>query len=50
MPGFTGYHEQMIINADTGVPVGFIGGDPTHPEVTVTYGVTRVSTGDLRAS
>jgi hypothetical protein len=42
-----GYQEQMIINADTGVPVSFIGGDPGHPSVTVTYHVTRVSTSDL---
>jgi hypothetical protein len=45
--GFDGYQEQIIINADSGVPVSFIGGDPRHPSVTVTYGVTRVSTGDL---
>jgi len=42
-----GYQEQMVINADTGVPVRFIGGDPSHPSVTVTYDVTRVSTSDL---
>jgi len=42
-----GYREQMVINADTGVPVRFIGGDPSHPSVTVTYDVTRVSTSDL---
>src|SRR5262249_39716138 len=42
-----GYQEQMVITADTGVPVRFIGGDPSHPSVTVTYEVTRVSTSDL---
>jgi hypothetical protein len=42
-----GYQEQMVINADTGVPVSFIGGDPSHPSVTVTYDVTRVSTAGL---
>jgi hypothetical protein len=42
-----GYQEQMVINADTGVPVSFIGGDPSHPSVTVTYDVTRVSASDL---
>jgi hypothetical protein len=42
-----GYQEQMIINAGTGVPVSFIGGDPSRPSVTVTYDVERVATGDL---
>ena len=42
-----GYQEQMIIDADTGVPVTFIGGDPSHPSVTVTYDVKRVATSDL---
>lgn len=44
-----GYHEQLIINADTGIPVKFLGGDPAKPAVTVTYDVTRVSTGNLEA-
>jgi hypothetical protein len=29
--------------------VKFLGGDPAKPTVTVTYEVTRVSTGDLEA-
>ena len=45
--GFNGYQERMIIDAQSGVPVSFIGGDPSHPSVTVTYDVTRVSTSDL---
>ncbi len=44
-----GYQEQLIIGADTGIPVKFLGGDPAKPAVTVTYDVTRVSTGDLTA-
>jgi hypothetical protein len=45
----SGYQEQLIIGADTGIPVKFLGGDPAKPDVTVDYGVTRVSTGDLTA-
>jgi hypothetical protein len=44
-----GYQEQLIIGADTGIPVKFLGGDPAKPAVTVTYDVTRVSTGALEA-
>jgi len=44
-----GYQEQLIIGADTGIPVKFLGGNPAKPSVTVTYDVTRVSTGDLEA-
>ncbi len=43
-----GYQEQLIIGADTGIPVKFLGGDPAKPAVTVTYGVTRVSTDSLK--
>jgi DNA-directed RNA polymerase specialized sigma24 family protein len=43
-----GYQEQLIIGADTGIPVKFLGGDPAKPEVTVTYDVTRVSTDNLK--
>ena len=44
-----GYEEQLIIGSDTGIPVKFLGGSPAKPDVTVTYDVTRVSTGDLEA-
>ncbi len=45
----SGYQEQLIIGADTGIPVRFERGSPAKPEVTVSYDVTRVSTGDLTA-
>jgi len=44
----SGYQEQLIIDADTGTPVEFLGGAPGNPAVTVTYDVTRVSTSDLK--
>ena len=41
-------HEMWIINANTGVPIKFVGGDPGDPYVTIDYGVTRVSLADVR--
>jgi hypothetical protein len=45
--GMHGYQEEMVINAQTGVPVAFLGGHPGNPEVTITYDVSRVSTTEL---
>lgn len=45
--GINGYQEEMVINAQTGVPVTFLGGDPSHPSVTVTYHISRVTTSEL---
>jgi hypothetical protein len=45
--GVDGYQEEMMINAQTGIPVAFLGGDPSKPDVTVTYNVSRVSTREL---
>jgi hypothetical protein len=45
--GMRGYQEEMVINAQTGVPVEFLGGDPSKSESTITYEVSRVSTSDL---
>jgi hypothetical protein len=46
-----GYTEQLTINADTGVPIKFIGG-PTGgtPATTVDYGVSRANYPGLAAS
>ena len=41
--------ETWIINATTGIPIKFLGGDPDKPDVTVTYGVTRVSLADVKS-
>ena len=43
------YQEAITINADTGIPLGFVGGPPGNVGVTVTYGVTRVSLADIAA-
>jgi hypothetical protein len=43
-----GYSEQLTINADTGVPIQFIGGPPGGtPAATVDYAVSRVTLGNL---
>jgi hypothetical protein len=41
--------ETWIINANTGVPIKFLSGDPRKPNVTINYGVTRVSLADVKA-
>ena len=47
---FSGYQEQLTINAATGIPVSFGGGAVGHaPSVTITYGVSRVSLADVAA-
>lgn len=44
------YQEQLIINADTGLPIQFTGGTPGQaPSVTVTYKVSRVTLADIAA-
>ncbi|MGH2927454.1 MAG: hypothetical protein ACRDL8_04570, partial [Solirubrobacteraceae bacterium] len=46
-----GYSEQLTINADTGVPVQFVGGVPGKaPATTVDYKVSRVGYPALAAS
>jgi hypothetical protein len=46
-----GYEERLIIDADTGMPIRFIGGDPGQaPGVVVDYQVTRVTTADIANS
>jgi hypothetical protein len=43
-----GYTEQLTIDADTGVPIQFVGGPPNGtPATTVDYKVTRVTLSDL---
>jgi hypothetical protein len=43
------YQEAITINADTGVPLGFVGGPAGKAAVTVTYVVTRVNLADIAA-
>jgi hypothetical protein len=43
------YQEAITINADTGIPLGFVGGPPGQPATTVTYVVTRVNLADIAA-
>jgi hypothetical protein len=44
-----GYEERLVIDADTGMPIRFIGSDPgqSPPGVVVDYRVTRVTTADI---
>jgi hypothetical protein len=43
------YQEAITINADTGIPLGFVGGPAGKVSVTVTYAVTRVKLADIAA-
>jgi hypothetical protein len=43
------YQEAITINADTGVPLKFVGGTADETETAVTYVVTRVSLADIAA-
>jgi hypothetical protein len=43
------YEEAITINADTGVPLGFVGGPAGQADTTVTYVVTRVNLADIAA-
>ena len=49
LPAGPAYQEAITINADTGIPLGFVGGPAGNVGVTVTYGVTRVSLADIAA-
>ncbi len=43
-----GYQEQLTIDADTGVPIQFVGGPPNgSADTTVSYKVSRVTMSDL---
>lgn len=45
-----GYVEILIINANTGVPIAFHGGDPAKaPGIVVNYGISRVTLADVAA-
>jgi hypothetical protein len=44
------YQEAITINADTGIPMKFVGGTPGHVDTTVNYVVTRVSLADIAAA
>jgi hypothetical protein len=44
----TGYQEQLTVNADTGMPIEFVGGPPTGaPATQVDYQVARVTLSDV---
>ena len=44
----SGYTEALTINANTGVPIKFVGGPPAATaSTTVTYGVSRVDAAQL---
>jgi hypothetical protein len=43
------YQEAITINADTGIPLEFVGGPPGKVAATVTYVVTRVNLADIAA-
>jgi hypothetical protein len=43
------YQEAITINADTGIPLGFVGGSAGKVAATVTYVVTRVNLADIAA-
>jgi hypothetical protein len=43
------YQEAITINADTGIPLEFVGGPAGQTAVTVTYVVTRVTLADIAA-
>ncbi len=45
-----GYQEQLTINADTGMPIGFVGGSPNGaPATQVDYQVARVTLSSVAA-
>lgn len=45
-----GYQEQLTINADNGLPLGFVGGNVGEtPGVTVSYKVSRVTVANIEA-
>jgi hypothetical protein len=45
-----GYREQLTINANTGIPIGFVGGVAGQtPSVTVSYVISRVTVASIAA-
>jgi hypothetical protein len=48
-PKLPAYQEAITINADTGIPLKFVGGPVGNAAVTVTYAVTRVSLASVAA-
>jgi hypothetical protein len=48
-PAGPAYQEAITINADTGIPLGFVGGSAGKVSVTVNYVVTRVKLADIAA-
>jgi hypothetical protein len=44
------YQEAITINADTGIPLEFVGGTAGKVAAAVTYVVTRVNLADVAAS
>jgi hypothetical protein len=47
--GESAYQEAITIDADTGIPLGFVGGAGPADTTTVTYVVTRVNLADIAA-
>jgi len=46
----SGYQEQLTVNAETGMPIGFVGGPPSGSAATqVEYKVARVTLSDVAA-
>jgi hypothetical protein len=46
----SGYQEQLTVNAETGMPIGFVGGPPSgSPATQVQYKVARVTLSDVAA-
>jgi hypothetical protein len=46
----SGYQEQLTVNAETGMPIGFVGGPPNgSPATQVEYKVARVTLSDVAA-
>jgi hypothetical protein len=44
----SGYQEQLTVNAETGMPIGFVGGPPSgSPATQVEYKVARVTLSDV---
>lgn len=45
-----GYVEELTIDADTGIPLRFVGGAPGKPQAVINYTVSRVSLNQLAAN
>ncbi|HEY4021108.1 MAG TPA: hypothetical protein VGM75_20650, partial [Pseudonocardiaceae bacterium] len=44
-----GYQETLNLNADTGVPLSYVGTEPKRPDTDVSYKSTRVAVADVAA-